>query len=751
MSSAILSKLRTITQWSAGHRARRWMQIGILLLMMATAMVVLLNYQLRGTMQEMAGDSLRSILSAKLAVFDHWCDQHMARVSDAMQTDKRKTLAVRILTSHPSSHPVSPEQLRADPNLALFTQDVASTVVSGVSRDDVLGWALVDIDGRVLGSNVTSLFAEDLGIPSDSLEKMISRQVTLTRPFRSPKPLSRSGPLSQAEPAVIAVIAPVVQGARTLGGFLYLMDPAADFSELFSAAVAGSYATSYAIDRHGVMLTSAPCSHASPSSAAVHSDLSTSSILHQVVQIPGDQAGFKSTSSPSLSGPSLSGRSRPLTVLADQLTRGGRGENVVGYRDYRGDEVIGAWRWLPEYGIGVAVEMKVDDVYGPLHTFSRIHWALAMAMILGAVLLGGLHLFGPHLSRSLAQADSTRQLGQYKLGRLIGEGAMGSVYIGSHQLLKRQVAIKVLEKEELTSTAASRFAREVQLTAQLRHPNTIAIFDYGRTDDGTFYYVMEYVHGITLQALIDQYGRQPAGRVISLLIQMCGSLAEAHVRGIVHRDIKPANIILTEVSGVGDLIKVLDFGLVKEITRDTVELTQVDSITGTPMYMSPEAVRDASAANAQSDLYAVGAVGYALLAGVPLFEGGASVDICLKQLNEVPMRPAERIGVPLADDLQNVLMSCLQKDAHQRPMSMDELADTLRACEDYGAWTPVDSVHWWNHKFQGVDDAEASDVSVAFAPTATAEADGTSGGNGAAGTTVISGPTTTAPPRDFSG
>ena len=168
------------------------------------------------------------------------------------------------------------------------------------------------------------------------------------------------------------------------------------------------------------------------------------------------------------------------------------------------------------------------------------------------------------------------------------------------------------------------------------------------------------------------------------------------------------------------MVKVLDFGLVKEITRDTVELTQVDSITGTPMYMSPEAVRDASAANAQSDLYAVGAVGYALLAGVPVFEGGASVDICLKQLNELPVRPSERLGIPLSENLQNVLMSCLQKDPSQRPMSMDELADTLRGCEDHGRWTQVDTVQWWNQQFDGDGGSKTQRVSPASGQSTTA-------------------------------
>ncbi len=674
--------------------------------LLATALtLVALNYVIRSTMHEMARQSLRSILDAKLTAFGHWYDQQTAIVTQAMQSPQRRSLAVDILTSHPITQSVSPEQLVADPKCIEFDQSVAIEK----SGDTVFGWALVDIEGRVLCSDLSSLVAENLSIPSDSLERIISRQSALTRPFGLSKPAMPSGPMSQPEPVVIAAITPIVDGARTVGGFLYLMDPHADFTELLAAPVPDAFAHSYAIDRRGVMLTDAvdERSREQGHSAAIHSARSESTILSQVVHDPGGAELPESGS-------------RPLTVLADQLTRGGEGENVVGYRDYRAVDVIGAWRWMPEYGFGVAVEMKVAEVYGPLRTLSLIHWVLAILLTLAAFALGTLRLYGPRISRSLTQNDTTRQLGKYKLGRLIGEGAMGSVYIGAHELLKREVAIKVLEKDELTSTAASRFAREVQLTAQLRHPNTIAIFDYGCTDDGTFYYVMEYIEGITLQELIDQYGRQSPGRVISLLIQMCGSLSEAHLRGIVHRDIKPANILLTEVSGVGDMIKVLDFGLVKEITRDTVELTRVDSITGTPMYMSPEAVRDASAANEQSDLYAVGAVGYALLAGVPVFEGGASVDICLKQLNELPVRPSDRTGIPLAEDLQNVLMSCLQKDPNQRPMSMDELADTLRGCEDHGRWTQVDTVQWWNHQFDGDGVSKKPCVSPASGQSTTA-------------------------------
>ncbi len=159
---------------------------------------------------------------------------------------------------------------------------------------------------------------------------------------------------------------------------------------------------------------------------------------------------------------------------------------------------------------------------------------------------------------------------------------------------------------------------------------------------------MEFIDGITLQELVDDYGPQPPGRTIHLLLQICGSLSEAHQLGMIHRDIKPSNILVTAQAGLYDMIKLLDFGLVKELNRETVELTRTDGITGTPMYMSPEAVRDAATTDHRSDLYSVGAVGYTLLTGLPTFDGDSSVDVCWKQLNEDPIRPSERIGRAVA-------------------------------------------------------------------------------------------------------
>ena len=231
-------------------------------------------------------------------------------------------------------------------------------------------------------------------------------------------------------------------------------------------------------------------------------------------------------------------------------------------------------------------------------------------------------------------ASKGRRLGQYTIDRKIGTGAMGVVYRGHHAMLHRPAAIKMLDTTMTDEQTIARFEREVQLTSQLNHPNTIAIYDYGRTAEGVFYYVMEYLDGITLQDLVQQYGPQPEARVIQMLQQICGSLGEAHGVGLIHRDIKPANMMINDRGGLYDFVKLLDFGLVKPLdTGDETALTVAGAVTGTPMYMSPELVERSDEVDARSDLYSLGAVGYFLLAGQPVFEAKSIIEYACSMWN----------------------------------------------------------------------------------------------------------------------
>ena len=295
------------------------------------------------------------------------------------------------------------------------------------------------------------------------------------------------------------------------------------------------------------------------------------------------------------------------------------------------------------------------------------------------------------------EAARVRQLGQYTLERQIGAGGMGVVYRASHAMLRRPTAIKLLPPDRAGEASLVRFEREVQITAQLSHPNTVAIYDYGRTPDGLFYYAMEYLDGINLEDLVRLHGPQPAGRVLAILDQVCGALSEAHERGLVHRDIKPANIILTERGGEPDVAKVVDFGLVDSYASDDPRLTNSmpGGLTGTPLYLSPESLRSPDAGDPRSDLYALGAVGYFLITGRPVFDAATIAEIIGHHLHTDPVPPSQRLGRPLPPDLEAVLLQCLRKQADDRPSSARALREALRRCGRVRPWTTSDAAAWW--------------------------------------------------------
>jgi eukaryotic-like serine/threonine-protein kinase len=311
------------------------------------------------------------------------------------------------------------------------------------------------------------------------------------------------------------------------------------------------------------------------------------------------------------------------------------------------------------------------------------------------------------------EAARVRQLGQYTLERQIGAGGMGVVYRASHAMLRRPTAIKLLPPDRAGEASLVRFEREVQITAQLSHPNTVAIYDYGRTPDGVFYYAMEYLDGINLEELVRLHGPQPAGRVLAILDQVCGALSEAHERGLVHRDIKPANIILTERGGEPDVAKVVDFGLVDSYAPGDPRLTNSTPgvLTGTPLYLSPEALRSPEAGDPRSDLYALGAVGYFLITGRPVFDAVTIAEIIGHHLHTDPVPPSQRLGRPLPPDLEAVLLQCLRKQADDRPSSARALREALRRCGRVPPWTTSDAAAWWE-TFRSISGTNADAFSL---------------------------------------
>lgn len=327
-----------------------------------------------------------------------------------------------------------------------------------------------------------------------------------------------------------------------------------------------------------------------------------------------------------------------------------------------------------------------------------------------------------HLRR---KADQAKELGRYHLKEKIGSGGMGDVYLAEHRLMKRPCAIKVIRPEKAGDPKAiARFEREVRATAQLSHWNNVSIYDYGRTRDGKFFYVMEYLSGLSLQELVKRRGVLCPTRAIYLLKQICNALSEAHDIPLVHRDIKPANIMVTELGGQYDVAKVLDFGLAKPAptpytTQEDSELTLAGALTGSPLYISPEQAMGEANPDHRSDLYGVGGVAYYMLTGHPPFQSSSTLKVLMAHVHEQAIPPSERLSSviasgqgasgrrmgPISKDLDHIILKCLAKSPSDRYQSARELKDALDQLPESNAWSNEHAQRWWNanctHEYSG--------------------------------------------------
>jgi serine/threonine-protein kinase len=308
-------------------------------------------------------------------------------------------------------------------------------------------------------------------------------------------------------------------------------------------------------------------------------------------------------------------------------------------------------------------------------------------------------IFGAYRIQTLQRAVSeTRKLGPYRLLRRLGSGGMGEVYLAEHALLRRPCALKLIRSEQGGDAhSLSRFEREVQAMATLTHPNTVRVYDYGLAADGTFYYAMEYLPGLSLQELVKRHGPLPAGRAVYLLRQLCGALGEAHAIGLVHRDIKPANVLACQTGGMHDVAKLLDFGLVRvhRLNEDSNTLTGIGTIAGTPAFMSPEQAAGVSEVDERSDIYSIGAVAYFLLTGRPPFVRATSVETMAAHLNETAALPSDRqLDVPA--DVEAIVLTCLQKDPARRFADVASIDEALARTACAAGWSNQAAEDWWH-------------------------------------------------------
>ncbi|NVB84438.1 MAG: serine/threonine protein kinase [Kofleriaceae bacterium] len=348
--------------------------------------------------------------------------------------------------------------------------------------------------------------------------------------------------------------------------------------------------------------------------------------------------------------------------------------------------IAGALTFVPILVAAVGLALTTTQELPPLAYVSSA--AIISSVVVLLATIGSRILYGLR-----KQVSAAMRLGQYTIDRKIGEGGNGTVYRAHHAMLRRPTAIKLIQPDKAGAENVDRFEREVQHMSQLTHWNNVAVYDYGRSPEGYFYYAMEYLDGIDLENLVVDFGPQPADRVVEILVQVCSALSEAHRRGIIHRDIKPANILLCERGDVPDVAKVVDYGLAKVVDSRVGDTSR--SILGTPAYISPEAVTDPTTMSPAADLYALGAVGYFLLTGRRVFEAKTNVDLCVQHVTATPKPPSTVTTRKIPPALEEAILRCLAKKPADRPESAAVLATLLRAAATGTGWSEDDARRWW--------------------------------------------------------
>jgi eukaryotic-like serine/threonine-protein kinase len=310
---------------------------------------------------------------------------------------------------------------------------------------------------------------------------------------------------------------------------------------------------------------------------------------------------------------------------------------------------------------------------------------------------------------SSPRLHSGREIGGYRLTERLGSGGMGEVWRAEHHLLNRSAAIKfhrtpISQNKSFAGILKQRrFQREAQVTAMLRSPHTVTVYDTGKTEDGWLYYVMELLEGLDLAKMVRRFGPFPPERAIHFLLQACESLAEAHLEGMVHRDIKPQNLFVCHLGPRYDFLKVFDFGLVKSSSPSRLSpgrLTLENSITGTPACMSPEQAEGRSDVDTRSDIYSLGCVAYWLLTGKYVFEDRGTVRTLMAHIQESPVPPSQRIKMEIPESLEKIVLSCLEKNPERRPQSVTDVAQALAECPIRQPWSQWRAETWWREREQ---------------------------------------------------
>jgi serine/threonine-protein kinase len=584
------------------------------------------------SLRELRADSLSGMLDAQAQAIEVWIEEKKLATRRLARDRRLREHAGALLASPGRCASLEAAGLREplDPFL----------------QDETIGAAhVIDREGRIAAALPAQACGARIPAPlAGAATRALAGEPQFVKPLRDDAGLAaaRTG---ESAPGIVWFVAPIAGrdgapvAALALGKYAD-----ARFSQILSAARAGRTGKVYAFDERGLLA----------------------------------QAGVASSS----------------TRLTEEAVSPGassarRGVRVEPYENAAGTSVVGAWRWLPAYGFGLAMEMDADEAYAPL-AFLNLAFTLVFAVVGGALMATLLYVLWVR-----GQMGRAQRLGAYVLERKIGEGGFSRVYLAQHALLRRPTAVKILRPDRTSEQAIVRFEREVKLASQLTHPNTVEIYDYGRTPDGQFYYAMEYLEGVELLDLIRE-GPIPVARVLYLLRQACAGLAEAHAKGLVHRDIKPENIMICIHGGEYDVVKILDFGLVKNVAEPhTRDMTKTLKFLGTPQYMAPERFRSPGDVDARADIYAIGAVAFYMLTGREVFQADDDLALSNRVLNEEAPRPSSASPLSIPVELDLLVLACLEKEREDRPQRVADLAEAFDALAAAHRWTQRDAADWW--------------------------------------------------------
>jgi len=660
------------------QRARR-LRLRMLLAIAVVASAVTLTAIGIGTysaversLHEMRATTLMSILDTQSKTIDVWIqDQMVTAHRTANNRLVRRQVAELVAIAVRSG--ADPEQYCAEPMRRPLVRELDEALAGTGS----VRFNIVDSAGRVVASRVPRFCG--LSVRPEWLTRelgpVLGGDTTFTPPSRDedwfehlPTDGVPSRPLVWISIPVFADDGSII-AALSIGHYAH-----EQFAAILAAVRGGRTLEAYAFDRHG-------------------NRLSRSRFADD--ELADDTGALDDAASRWAFTPPRDATGRLTQLIGEALSSasGGDGLLVEPYPGYYGRDVIGAWRWLPDYDMGIAVEIAAVEAYAPLRTL----W-YAFAGVFAALVLAVVAVLVSWYRAARQRIGEKQRLGPYVLVEKIGEGGVGNVYLANHDLLKRPTAVKLLKPSRSSDEMVERFKREVQLASQLSHPNMVEIFDYGYTASGTLYYAMEYLEGVTIGDLVLRGGAMPVARAAHLLLQVCAGLAEAHGKGLVHRDISATNIMVCHYGGQYDFVKILDFGLVKSLTRaDTQTITRTMRLLGTPLYMAPERLRDPSDVDFRSDIYSVGVVAFFILTGRKMFQTDDTLALTSCVLHEVPPRVSAVATQPIPEELDLLIESCLHKRREDRPQRITDMVDTLESISRTHRWTQSDAEAAWVH------------------------------------------------------